>query len=312
MTDEAGVSAEATIEVPKGSGPERRSGALLTLRENLGKLGNTLYIADEIELAVTRPWFIPASTVNALRRDVVDALDRARLAACQRPTRRVPVDPPATYPDDALSYLGNVYNEKARAFYEKHGVKVIEPAFECHQEKGDVSLMITKHCLRFSFNLCPKQVKGIRPDPMILMKRQREADAALRLQAMRDARHRQAEKAANNPAFGAMTRQITRRLSSAAESRRAGCALRPVRSPIAFACRAVATGPCRRSSCSCWRKTVRLSSSTRCSVRLSLISSSGQAVVHRFGHGLFSGKYQGLEQRIERSRIRPRSWPTIP
>ena len=29
--------------------------------------------------------------------------------------------------------------------------------------------MITKHCLRYSFNLCPKQVKGIRPDPMILM-----------------------------------------------------------------------------------------------------------------------------------------------
>ena len=60
-------------------------------------------------------------------------------------------------------------NEKARAFYEKHGVSVIEPAYECNVEKGEVSLMITKHCLRFSFNLCPKQVKGLRPDPMILM-----------------------------------------------------------------------------------------------------------------------------------------------
>jgi hypothetical protein len=29
--------------------------------------------------------------------------------------------------------------------------------------------MITKHCLRYSFNLCPKEVKGIRPDPMLLM-----------------------------------------------------------------------------------------------------------------------------------------------
>ena len=28
--------------------------------------------------------------------------------------------------------------------------------------------MITKHCLRYSFNLCPKQVIGIRPDPLIL------------------------------------------------------------------------------------------------------------------------------------------------
>ena len=68
-----------------------------------------------------------------------------------------------------MSYLGNVFNAKARAFYEKHGVSVIEPAYECHAEKGEVSLMITKHCLRYSFNLCHKQVKGIRPDPMILM-----------------------------------------------------------------------------------------------------------------------------------------------
>ena len=58
---------------------------------------------------------------------------------------------------------------RLRAFYEKHGVKVISPAYECGQEKGEVSLMITKHCLRYSFNLCPKQVKGIRPDPMVLM-----------------------------------------------------------------------------------------------------------------------------------------------
>ncbi len=36
-------------------------------------------------------------------------------------------------------------------------------------EKGAVSLMTTKHCLRFSFNLCPKQVPGTRPDPLTLM-----------------------------------------------------------------------------------------------------------------------------------------------
>jgi 23S rRNA 5-hydroxycytidine C2501 synthase len=29
--------------------------------------------------------------------------------------------------------------------------------------------MITKHCLRYSYNLCPKEVKGIRPDPMTLI-----------------------------------------------------------------------------------------------------------------------------------------------
>ena len=168
LTDDQGVRAEAALGHAKeiAQNAER---AALTVRENIGKLGCTIYVAEQIDVALTNPWFIPASALNALRRDAVEALDRARQLAYQRPARHVPIDPPATYPEDALNYLGNVYNEKARTFYEKHGVKLIEPAFECHQEKGDVSLMITKHCLRYSFNLCPKQVKGIRPDPMILM-----------------------------------------------------------------------------------------------------------------------------------------------
>lgn len=69
-----------------------------------------------------------------------------------------------------MSYLGNVYNARARQFYEKHGVSLIEDAYEANQEKGLVSLMITKHCLRYSFNLCPKEVKGIKPDPMTLVR----------------------------------------------------------------------------------------------------------------------------------------------
>ena len=73
------------------------------------------------------------------------------------------------YPENELSYLGNVLNSQARAFYEKHGVTLIADAYESDTEKGEVSLMITRHCLRYSFNLCPKEVKGIRPDPMTLV-----------------------------------------------------------------------------------------------------------------------------------------------
>ncbi len=61
------------------------------------------------------------------------------------------------------------YLDKTQRFYEKHGVRLIEPAYECQQERGEVSLMVTKHCIRFSLNLCPKQVKGIRPEPLILI-----------------------------------------------------------------------------------------------------------------------------------------------
>lgn len=87
-----------------------------------------------------------------------------------------PVEPPAPYPDDTLSYLANVYNRRAAAFYARHGVKVIAAAYESHEETGDVSLMITKHCVRWSLSLCPKQAKGVtgvqgtvRAEPLMLV-----------------------------------------------------------------------------------------------------------------------------------------------
>ncbi|MEN9474584.1 MAG: putative protease YhbU precursor, partial [Pseudomonadota bacterium] len=57
--------------------------------------------------------------------------------------------------------LANVYNHKARDFYARHGVRVIAAAYESQEEEGEVSLMITKHCVRFSLSLCPKQAKGV-------------------------------------------------------------------------------------------------------------------------------------------------------
>lgn len=69
--------------------------------------------------------------------------------------------PPPVYPQSHLSFLANVYNHKARAFYQRYGVELIDAAYEAHEEAGEVPVMITKHCLRFSFNLCPKQAKGV-------------------------------------------------------------------------------------------------------------------------------------------------------
>jgi len=167
LTDDRGISATATISQPLEPARDGEQ-ARAALRDGLAKLGNTIYAAETITLDVATPRFIPASLLNALRRDAVEALDTARAAAYRRPERAAAQIPPAHYPEDALSYLGNVFNAGARAFYEKHGVTHIDPAYECGEETGEVSLMVTKHCLRFSLNLCPKQVKGIRPDPLQL------------------------------------------------------------------------------------------------------------------------------------------------
>ena len=132
-----------------------------SLRENLSKLGTTIFAPTEIALNLSQPWFVPASSINALRREGIEALEAVRKNALQRLPRAQPVEPPVPYPQDSLSYLANVFNHKARDFYAKHGVKIIEAAFEAHEEEGEVSLMITKHCVRYSMSLCPKQTRGV-------------------------------------------------------------------------------------------------------------------------------------------------------
>jgi len=143
--------------------------ALNTLKDSLGKFGNTMFIAEPVELQLSQAWFLPVSVLNALRREASERLEAARLASHPRPQRTMPAANPVPYPQDELTYLGNVFNAKARTFYERHGVKLIEEAYEAGNEKGMVSLMITRHCLRYSFNLCPKEVKHLKPDPMTLI-----------------------------------------------------------------------------------------------------------------------------------------------
>ena len=175
VTDEDGITTttEAALALQPAQQAEQ---ALAGLRASVGKLGNTMFAPGTIDVALSQPWFVPASAINGLRRDAIAAQEAARLAAWQRPERAQPVEPPAAYPETQLSYLANVYNEKARAFYHKHGVQLIDAAYESHEEPGEVSLMITKHCLRYSFNLCPKQAKGVqgvqgqvRAEPMTLV-----------------------------------------------------------------------------------------------------------------------------------------------
>jgi 23S rRNA 5-hydroxycytidine C2501 synthase len=168
LTDEDGVS--AAVDLPHGKEmAQNAERAISTLKEHLAKFGNTMFVAEAPELQLSQAWFLPTGAINALRREATEKLEAARLTAHPRPPRAVPASNPAPYPQEELTYLGNVFNAKARQFYEKHGVKLIADAYEANQEKGMVSLMITRHCLRYSFNLCPKEVKHLKPDPMTLV-----------------------------------------------------------------------------------------------------------------------------------------------
>ncbi|SVX04488.1 peptidase U32 [Klebsiella pneumoniae] len=158
MTCEDGVSVTHTLDGEFAEANQAEK-ALANLRDGVTKLGQTIYYARDVQVSLP-PLFVPNSLLNQLRRETAEMLDEARLNAWQRGTRKPVSVPPPVYPETHLSFLANVYNHKARAFYQRYGVQLIDAAYEAHEEKGDVPVMITKHCLRFAFNLCPKQAKG--------------------------------------------------------------------------------------------------------------------------------------------------------
>ena len=160
VTSEEGITAQVALDGPFGAANKPQQ-ALDQLHDLLGQLGTTQYHAEAVELDAPQAYFIPNSQLKALRREAIEALTDARVKAHPRGYRKAETTPPPVYPEAHLSFLANVYNQKARDFYHRHGVKLIDAAFEAHEEHGDVPVMITKHCLRFSFNLCPKQAKGV-------------------------------------------------------------------------------------------------------------------------------------------------------
>ncbi len=198
LQDEDGITvfANSTFEKQPAKNP---SEAENNVREQLARFGNTDFeldapvgaghardntldrehgslLHDAIAIHWSHPWFVPSSLINHLRRAAVEQLEAARLTTYTRLPRKPAVEPPARYPEESLTFLSNVYNSAARSFYAKHGVKLIEAAYEAHEEAGDVPLMITRHCIRYSLSLCPKQAKGVigvqgqvRAEPMTLV-----------------------------------------------------------------------------------------------------------------------------------------------
>lgn len=166
MTDIYGHQGAVTLALDKQAANEQQN-ARVKLRKQLGKLGSTDFVAREISIETEQVWFAPASVINGLRRDAVTALEQARVDEYQRPLPWKH-NQDAMYPTKHLSYLANVANQKSKDFYLQHGVIEIEDTYEKNGITEEVPLMVTKHCLRFNFNLCPKEVPGIKAEPMVL------------------------------------------------------------------------------------------------------------------------------------------------
>jgi len=150
MTDEDDVQVSVAWEKEKELA---RTPQMDNLKNQLGKLGNTLFEPVRIDVDLKDNWFIPSSQLAEIRREAVEKL----LAARRMNYRQEIVSMPKTdhpFPQSELTYLGNVMNEGAAAFYRHHGVTRVASAFEKRAPQEAV-LMFCKHCLRYSMGWCP-------------------------------------------------------------------------------------------------------------------------------------------------------------
>lgn len=172
------VSAKAFAPLPLQKAADARKNRA-SIEAGLARLGGTDFAARTVSVPAALEAFAPASIVNRLRREAAERLADERARARIRP-HRAPVDDKAPYPERELDYRANVANRAARAFYEKHGARVLQPAFEI-RPAADAALMTCRHCVRASLGRCPKalryfpeklqtlSVRAFRPEPLYLV-----------------------------------------------------------------------------------------------------------------------------------------------
>lgn len=122
----------------------------------LKKLGDTPFECTSVKSSIN--CFVPTSQLAELRRNAVALLLKTRhINYPQKIVSRINDTFP--YPEKQLSYLGNVLNAKAAAFYKNHGVEKCGFAFEKKEPQESVPIMFCRHCLRYSLGACPKYDK---------------------------------------------------------------------------------------------------------------------------------------------------------
>jgi putative protease len=165
--DEDGNRATGTLEGERTLA-RKREAMLATLQRQLHKTGGTEFACQGVEVAWPEVYFLPISAVNELRRRTLARLAEAR--ARDRPIwRRGPRRDDAPYPENRLTYAGNVLNQRAADFYRRHGVREIEPAAESGLNMEGRQVMRTRYCLLEQIGLCRKTSPDAPQGPLYLV-----------------------------------------------------------------------------------------------------------------------------------------------
>jgi putative protease len=162
VEDENGVKIEVE-RVCEKKPAKKRNQVGETIRRQLTKLGDSIFICEEMNIVWGQPYFLPVSVCNEMRREGICRLEEERLKQYNRQISFIQPNN-ELYPAKQLDYLANVANKRAEAFYHRHGVEKIEKAFELQKVTEGKTVMAMKHCLRYQCGLCTgKSISNVEP-----------------------------------------------------------------------------------------------------------------------------------------------------
>lgn len=159
-TDGISASKEFTYQKETAQNTEK---ARLTVKTQLGKLGDTIFEIAAPPTVNSGDWFLPISVLNDWRRQVARQLEQACTEHCERlpqqPIRHAPY-----YSDEPLDYRANIHNDKAAQFYN-----------QCEAVTGpDITtidnLMRCRYCLKYELGWCKnkQQAAAVPKEPLYL------------------------------------------------------------------------------------------------------------------------------------------------
>ena len=129
------------------------------IQSQLTSTGTTIFTVTDLSMDIQWPGFIPVSHLNNLRREAIEQLLTMRQLHYTPRKRLEPADPAPTYPEKTLDFRANVHNLLAKAFYQRHGARVVEGDVKTGKKPADTILMTTRYCLRRELGACLRNPK---------------------------------------------------------------------------------------------------------------------------------------------------------
>ena len=151
-TDEEGVVATASVECATEEALNKERGEE-ALRKQLLRSGDTIFEVRDITIENLR--FAPMSVVGALRREVLELLEKEREDHYSTREKEPFVEKrDVKYPTDTLTPQDNVTNRLAREFYADHGVTEIAEGLDCRPSTSGEQVIVSDYCIRREIGEC--------------------------------------------------------------------------------------------------------------------------------------------------------------